>query len=277
MEFREAYDPLRAMRSSWKLVQAAPVGVLVGAVVLALIDFSGPSFSASLEDGHMNELAQLVFMALFCVCCVTLVAVLLLSCLLQVGYATVIERAAVLGEDKIGDLFRSRGRLLSMVMAQILWGVLIVLALAPFAVAVAGAALLGAAMGGEEAAAVLALLTALLCVPGYIYVLLGICLIPEAVAFERLWPFDAVARSWRIVRGNRLWLFWFLLVKWMFVLLGFCLCCVGVLATWGYAYVFTYEAYLRLIRDDQDTWVVDGGSGGRLLSVDPTESPDADW
>ena len=268
MEFREAYDPFRAMRDSWKLVQAAPLGILVGGLVLTLLDFSFCSYEASIDDADMNEAAGVVLAALVCVACTAGVAFFVLDSLLRVGYATVVERAAVMGEDRIGDLFRSRGRLLSMVMAQILGTILAILALAPFGIVMAGAILLGLSMGSEETAAVLGVLTFLLCVPGYIYVLLGLSLIPEAVAFERLWPVDAVARSWRLVSGNRLWLFWFVLVKWMFVRLGLCFFFCGVFATGIYAYVFSHEAYLRLIRDDQDTWVIDGGPGGRLLSVD---------
>lgn len=278
MRFREAYDPFRAMRGGWKLVQAAPLAVLVGALLLCLMDLGGPGSGFSYSgDGDMSEPAAFVFVAMMCLVCIIGVAVFVFGSLLRVGYATVVERAAVTGEDRLGDLFRSRGRLLSMMFAQILSTVLGVLALAPFAALVVGAALLGAGMGGDEAAAVLGILTGLLCIPGYVYVLLGLSLIPEAVAFERLWPFDAVARSWRLVSGNRLWLFWFLLVKWMFVFLGFCFFCLGVFVTWTYSYVFTYEAYLRLIRDDHDSWAVDGGPGGRLLSVNPTGGSDADW
>ena len=88
--------------------------------------------------------------------------------------------------------------------------------------------------------------------------LLGISLVPMAVAVERRGAFDSFSRSWELVRGNRLQLFLFHLVTGLFTLLGVCLLCVGVFITGPLAYTAQMEAYLRLVRsrEEQRSWVV---------------------
>ena len=93
--------------------------------------------------------------------------------------------------------------------------------------------------------------------PFFIYVALGLSLIPLAVAVERMTPIAAFSRSWELVRGNRMQLFVFYLVTGIFTLLGLLACCIGVLFTGALAQAATVDAYLRLVRasEDQAGWL----------------------
>lgn len=269
MRFRDAYDPFRALGGAWTLVRRAPAAMLTGGLLLAIFDSSTSfGFQASHEDWEV---------ALACALCVAALVIYGLVSFFSANFATAVERVAVQGQERMSDLFRARGRFWPMALGRLLLGLLILAACVPFALASAVVGFAVASMGGEEAGVAVGVLTFLLLSPGLIYVVLGLVLAPLAIAFERLGPFDAVARSWRLVSGNRLWLFWFLLVMFVFEALGFCCCCVGVLATGAFSQIAGYEAYLRLVRDDHELWAVEGGAGAPLRSVVPGEPDDPAW
>ena len=271
MRFRDAYDPFRALGGAFKLVKVAPITILTGAFLLTVCH---PSV---VSNFYQDEIDDSVAAALGCTVCVIALVLLALYSLFFAGFATAVERVAVTGEEKIGDLFAARGRFWSVVLVHILVVVVSVLCLAPFLLFAGGAAAIGAAMGGDEAAVAFGILAFLVSLPGYIYLVLGIALAPEAVAIERKMPVEALTHSWTLVRGNRLWLFWFLLVQSVFVALGICLCCVGVFATSMLSSVASFEAYLRLIRDDQASWSIEGGAGAPMHSISPDDPDDSDW
>jgi hypothetical protein len=269
MRFRDAFDPFRALGGAWTLVRRAPAVILTGGLLLAIFD-SGASFGVQFthEDWEI---------ALACAHCAAGLVYYGLVSFFSASFATAVERVAVQGQERMSDLFRVRGRFWSMALGRLLLGLLLVAACVPFALVAGVVGFMVAAMGGEEAGIAVGVLTFLLLSPGLIYVVLGLVLAPLAIAFERLGPFDAVTRSWRLVAGNRLWLFWFLLVMFVFEVLGFCCCFVGILATGTFSQIAGYEAYLRLVRDDHELWAVEGGAGAPLHSVAPGEPDDPTW
>ena len=100
------------------------------------------------------------------------------------------------------------------------------------------------------------------------YVLLGVYLVPQAVALEGLAPAAALKRSWAIADGNRWWLLLYLVVLRIFAVLGLLLCCVGVLGTGAMRIIAINESYLRFVHSDEEQrewWIVrgDDGNGSR--------------
>lgn len=269
MRFRDAYDPFRALGGAWTLIRRAPAAMLTGGLLLGALDTGADfGFQASRERWEV---------ALGCAICAAAVVIYGLICLFSVGFATAVERVAVQGKERMSDLFRARGRFWSMALGRLLVIVLLLAACVPFALVALAVGFGVAAMGGEEAGVALGILTFLLLSPCVIYVALGLTLAPYAIAFERLGPFDAVARAWRLASGNRLWLFWFSLVLFVFDMLGLCCCLVGVLATCTFSEVARYEAYLRLLRGDHELWAIEGGAGAPLSSLEPGEVDDPTW
>lgn len=269
MRFRDAYDPFRALGGAWTLIRRAPATILTGGFLIAIFN-QGPSFGFELSGEDWE-------VALACAVCMVALAFYLLVSLFSVGFATAVERVAVQGQERIGDLFRARGRYWSMVLGQILLALLIMAAAVPFVLVSAGVGFLVAAMGGEEAGVAVGALTFLLLLPALLYLWLGLAFVPHAIAFERKTPFEAVTRSLGLVRGNRLWLFWFYLVMIVFELLGLCCCGVGIIATTTVGTIASYEAYLRLVRDDHERWVIEGGAGAPLMSLAPDEPDVETW
>ena len=82
--------------------------------------------------------------------------------------------------------------------------------------------------------------------PTLIYLGCGLALVGEIVIFEGAKPKEALSRSWNMARGNRLQIFLYALVTWIFALLGLLLCCIGVLATSAVTTLAWAEAYLQL-------------------------------
>ena len=82
--------------------------------------------------------------------------------------------------------------------------------------------------------------------------------------------FDALGRSWSLVRGNRLWLFWYFVVTRIFELLGFCCCFFPGLLTAPLVYVADYEAYIRLVRGTEGWWIEDPSRPPESPFDDPT-------
>lgn len=269
MRFRDAYDPFRAIGAAFGLIRRAPATIITGSL---LISFCQPEISFSFRDRHEDWV-----LALICSLCSLSVVLYGLLSLFSLGFATAVERVAVKGEERMGDLFRAHGRFWSMIFGQLLAALPFMFALVPFGLLAFGVGALAYSLGGDEAGVAVGILTFLVVSPGWVYVALGLALAPMAIAFERMAPFAAVARSWGLVRGNRLWLFWYLLVQIVFTALGLCCCVVGVIATSAISTIAGYEAYLRLSRDDQERWAIEGGAGAPLRSLAPDDPDDATW
>lgn len=243
MPFREAYDPFRALGGAWSLVMRSPAPLIVGALILCLCDQWG--LGLNLEDGHFAWLLG----PILAVCCLLVVGLWVLSCLVTIGLAEAVRRAARGEPERFGVLFEARGRLVDQLLASLLRGLAWLAISLPFAVMVAGPIALGAALDHEAAGIVLGVLGGLAYLPLWIWLWLGLVFVPEAVAFEGRTPLEAFRHSFELARGHRLQLLVYALVLWVLGVAGFCLCLVGVFLTAPWARLAWFESYQRLLEE----------------------------
>lgn len=264
MDFTEAYQPFRAIGSSWKLFLRAPLTILVGGILLSLTGGGGGgggNFGGRIgQDGHWhfdgNDFAAVApFIGI--ACCVG-IALWLFHCLLLAGFPNAVERIVTRGEEKLGEVFDARGQWLPMLLTTLLVGAVKIAVMLPGAALAFLAFWLANEGLGEGPAIAAGVGVSLLYAPVWIYVWLGISLAPKAVALEGLGPVQSVARSWSLVAGNRLWLLLYWIVMILFTFVGICACCIGVLFTGALSETAQCESYLRLVRRvDQSAWWID--------------------
>ncbi|MCH2105882.1 MAG: hypothetical protein MK291_04495 [Planctomycetes bacterium] len=80
----------------------------------------------------------------------------------------------------------------------------------------------------------------------YCYVIFGISFVLQSTIYEGLQPGDALKRSWALMRGNRWRYFVFFLFQMLITLCGYLMCCVGVFATGALGLMMQSEAFLQL-------------------------------
>ncbi len=245
MEFREAFDPVRALRSAWKLVVQAPLTMVVGAVLVFLTDPDTPDGLSVSSEGHLRWWGTLLVGATVFFCCCLGLLVWLLNCLLHVGLAGAVQRVLTTGEERFSDLFQARGLFGSMILARLVKTGLLVFSFLPILVIGGGPVLLGDWLDLEWLGWLVGVFFALAYLPIYFYILLGLLLVEEAVGFEEKQPLDAVKRSWALADGNRLPLLLYGVVMFGVTLAGFLCCFVGVLATGPWCRLAWFESYAR--------------------------------
>jgi hypothetical protein len=259
MNFGTAYDPFRALQGSWGLLKRAPATVLIGGVLLAFTDGGCSGGNQYVIDGgeSFNGVEVAVIVAVAALVLAISIAFWLFACLLKVGFPRAIEKVLETGREDIGTIFQSNGRWAAMVVASLLQILATFAAAVPMVALFAIAAVVGAGMDLGGAGLVITIASGLLGLPIFIYVALGLSLVPQAVALEGLDATQALERSWTLVKGNRLQLLFFYVVTGVFSMLGFLACCVGVFFTSALSYAANAEAYLRLVRvrETQANWV----------------------
>ncbi len=276
MQFSQAFHPFRALGAAWRAIQAAPLAMIVGGVLLTLtsgggsggggLSEDGSGWGGSLDTGHALLIVALVVLALGIA-----LAFWLFGCLVRVGFAGAMESVLATGEARLGQVFEPRGLWLKMVLVTLLRALLSFLVTLPLlAVMLVPLFLRGA--GNSDAFSIGLLVgigaIVLIAAPVWIYVLLGLSLMPEATAIEGLGPRDALRRSWSLVAGNRLQLLLYVVVLAVFTLLGLLACCVGVLFTGAISHIANYESYLRLVRSEEEQlgWALASQSESRIDS-----------
>jgi hypothetical protein len=254
MHFREAYDPFRALRSAWDLLWKAPLVLLVGGLLLYWTwpSDSGPA-AVQFEqrsDGRIDPVDAARFVAAAGFACCFAIAVFLFHALLRIGFARVVERVASGAKADFGELFTPRGLFGSMVGTLLLVLVILLASFAPLALVAAATYLAHATIEVDLVTVAVAVLGAPVALAVFAYVMLGVVLAPDAVAFEAMRPTEAIARSWILTRGNRWCLFLYLLILGITRWAGLLLCCVGSLVTIPWTMTAGRESYLRMVRDD---------------------------
>jgi hypothetical protein len=261
MEFREAYDPVRTLKASLKLIGRAPLGLLLSGILMQLIN-GAPNFG--LQFGfhvlvrrgvdQTLEVAVIVVGVL-----ISIAFALLLSTLMIAGFSQAVRMVMVDGRDPgVAALFRPNGRWGRMILATLLVVVVEAAATLPFALASGVGFGLAAALDEAAIGVVVVGILALGYLPIAIYIALGVSLVQQAVALEGLGPFDALRRSWSLVRGNRRWLLLYWVVSVVLVLAGLLLCCVGVFFTGLWVQVSQSEAYARVAtRAPEGGWAIE--------------------
>lgn len=244
MNFADAFDPVRALQSAWRLLARAPLALFVGGAVCWFFSDS-PSFGFSLQEHHGFTPQHVLTLLSVGLCCG--IIALLFSSWAALGLAHATEKTMQGEPAQFGDLFATRGRFVDMVLLRVLLFLIASGVCLPFvAIALAGA-FANDVLHVHEAVVVLAcLFIGLAYLPVCVYVVLGCSLAVRVLAIDGATPTEAVRRSWDLVRGNRLRLFVYWLALWVFMLLGLVLCCVGVVLTGAISEVAMNESYLAL-------------------------------
>lgn len=255
MRFSDAFDPFRGIANSWKLLLRAPAVVLIGGIVLMLTTY-GDRGTEYTTEGDVTAWEALGLAALTAGGCITAAILFVIASFVSLTFPRAVAGVVRTGESRVGALLEPGDQFLSMLLVRILTQLTLLAVWIPLflaALTLVGAA---AALGAPEIGAALAIPLVLLWVPIALWVYLGIRLSELAVALEGLGPVDAIGRSWELTNGNRLSLFLFLFVTWVFALLGVLAFCIGTFVTVPMRFTALYQAYLNLIseRDEHASW-----------------------
>ena len=266
MEFNRAFDPFRALQSSWKAFVQAPLPLLVGGVLVLLTSGHGGSpvqvvFREDHRGWSWHELRPTVLpmIPLIGICGCFALAVFLFSSWVQIGFANAVEEVERAGHTKVETVFQSKGRFGSMVLARLLVGLVYLATAVPMTAAFFVVFALTRGFHRNEALGLLLVPAALVWIVPAAYVWIGVALTNQAVALEGLPPVEALKRSWSLASGNRLMLLLFAIVLGIFHALGFCLCCFGLFLTGTLSLTAWSDAYLALVRGDRSGWWIDRG------------------
>src|SRR5262245_49210776 len=110
MEFNQAYDPFRALQTSWQLIKKAPLPLLVGGGVLVITGGGGggPGNIGNSFEGKDN--ADWEAMAPFIIgmaglfCCLA-IAFFVVSSWVRIGFANAVEEVLRTGDSDVGKVF----------------------------------------------------------------------------------------------------------------------------------------------------------------------------
>jgi hypothetical protein len=264
MTFEEAFDPIRSLKASWSALKIAPAPMWVGGILMFVLDGGGggggfnPGGMQNRQD--MEEILPVIIAVGGLACCMGLVFWVLASWI-WIGFANSVEEVLRTGTGDVGRVFESKGRLVTMMLARLLAGLLAVLSLVPMVIAVGAAAFLGAEEILPEVAAIgMGVAGGIVGFLVFIYVALGLVFVPQVVALEGLDVVESISRSWSLAQSRRLRLFFYYFVIYVFMLLGFCLCCIGVFATGALFSISRVESYLAFTRsNDLPGWWITTG------------------
>ncbi len=265
MTFEEAFDPIRSLKASWSALKVAPAPMWVGGILIFVLDGGGGG-GGGFNPGGMNNRSDMeelvpIFLAVAGLACCMAVVFWVLASWIWIGFANSVEEVLRTGNCDVGRVFESKGRLVTMMLARLLAGILAVLSFVPMAIAVGAAAFLGvqeivpevAAIGMGVAGGIVGFLV-------FIYVALGLVFVPQVVALEGLDVVESIRRSWSLAESRRLRIFFYYFVVYVFMLLGFCLCCIGVFATGTLFAISRVESYLAFTRsNDLPGWWITTG------------------
>lgn len=269
LPFREAFSIERSLRHGWRsLLRCFPI-LFVGGCLKACTDGGGGSGgnwdggdsgssdamqrwidgwgqpgswamdldpAALLGSAGLPDVGEWVLIGvMLAVVTVVIVALLAFRAWLIPGYLRLHREILQTGEGRWETLFSGADRFVAMFVWQLL-GVVVGLG----TLALAGALPAGVMTWGITQHEPLVVgagvaLLGLVTLPIVAYVSLGLLFGDAAVALDELGAVDALARSWSLASGNRIWLLIFALVTWIVQVLvtipGLCFCCVGIWVT----------------------------------------------
>lgn len=267
MEFNQAYDPFRALQTSWQALKKAPLPLIIGGVILVITGDGGGgggNFGSSFHGQHdidWDVLAPMLVGVVGIFCCLGIVF-FVISSWVRIGFANTVEEVLRTGEGDVGRVFDGKGRLGPMILSRLLAGLIVVASILPYGLVVLAAALATEGFDrNEEVAAVILIGGLIVYLPVILYVGLGVALADQAVALEGLQPVDSVRRSWSLVRGHRWMLLWYSIVTAIFAAIGLCACCIGIFLTGTMTEIAKSESFLALTRgQERDGWWIQTGS-----------------
>jgi hypothetical protein len=268
MDFAHAYDPIRALQAAWRLLGRAPLPLLACGALLLLteVGFAIAFPLTFAEHRHWHRISVVALLGFFGSVC--LVAYLV-GCWVSLGLAHAVEATVAKGSARMSDVFDTRDRYFEMVFGGAVFFLVSSAALVPFlAIALSAQFLHERVHLPAPLVALAALGAAIVYFFVYLYVILGISLWRQAIAFEGLGPFAAIGRSWGLANGHRLRLALYWVVMSLVTFVGFwggllLFCCgvfPGLLLTVTLAQVAQFESYFALVRADEyaRSWIAGG-------------------
>jgi len=266
MEFNQAYDPFRALQTSWQAVKQAPLPLLVGGGVLVITNGGsggGGNFGSSFQDKNLDwdVLAPMIVGIVGLGLCLGIVF-FVISSWVRIGFANSVEEVLRTGQGDVGRVFDGKGRLGPMILSRLLCGLIFIATMLPLGLVVLFAALATSGFHQNEGVGwAIGIVGMLLWLPIFFYVWLGLLLADQAVALEGLQPVDSIRRSWSLVQGHRWMLLWYSIVTGLFAAVGLCACCIGIFLTGSMTEVAKSESFLALTRGgERGGWWIQTGS-----------------
>ena len=253
MNFSEAFNPFRSLKSVFETMNLQPAHLWGGGVLLLFLE-GGVQGGFQGWGGLERTLGEGVMAFLVCGACVLGIGLFLASIWLAAGLFLNFRSVMQTGEATSGGLFDHQGKFLPLLLTRLLVGLASLLAVLPLGILLGLVIFIGVSaeamtvdLGAPSGLFVaIAFLMALVGIFVSIYVGMGLVLSEAALLYEDREPVDAVKRSWTMAKGNRLRLFAFVLVVFLFTLAGLFFCCVGVIATGTIARFSILEAFLQL-------------------------------
>lgn len=213
---------------------------------------------AQIGSTELTFILGVLFVTLICVGAI-IVAIAVARAFVRPGVIRLHSHILQTAEtDSIGILFSGADRFLHMLAWEFM--LLAIMLAVGVVAAIPGAILMTVGFTTDifPLKLVGGLLLLLLSLGAWIYVVLGLAFGAHLITLEERSPMEALKRSWMLARGNRLWTFLFLfcggVLKFVAIVVGALMCCVGLLATVPAAqsimdFAFT-ESFLLLTRGE---------------------------
>ena len=264
----EALNPLRTLKSTFETMNLQPAHLWGGALLLIFVEqITGVGFQFIQPVMITGGEEALVF--IITGACVAALGFFALATWLMSGLFLTFRSTFQTGGPTREGLFDHQGKFIPLLLTRVLVVICSILLVIP------GGALMGAffafvvpevSPGDTGPLAITGIVLCVLTAYAFmIYCVIGVAFAESAVIFEDLRPTEAIKRSWSLASGRRWRFVWFFLVNGIFAMLGFLMCCVGVLATSAVTRLATAEAYLQLTGVD--------GLGVAASSRDPEDTP----
>jgi hypothetical protein len=266
MEFAQAFDPVRSLKSAWKLFKQTPLTVLIGGLLIGVLESNAGGGGGDAADESSAELESWMYLVIPVIVCLVL-GLFALTSWLEIGFARAVEFGLRTGRDELGRVFKGRDRLGTMLLARFLCALLFFASFVPLVILFVAIAH-PESSGWTGVQIVAALITAFV----FVYVWLGLFLVNAIVAFESCTATESIGFSWRMASGQRWQLFWFCVAQILLTIAGVLACCVGLVVALPLTQVMRFEAYVALTQGEQypHWWI---GSG--RLAVDERPVPPA--
>ena len=259
MNFSQAFNPLRSLKSVFETMKLQPAHLWGGGILLFFLE-GGIQMSFQGMEPLGKALGEEAIVFLVCGGCLLGIGLLLASIWLAAGLFLNFRSVMQTGEATSGGIFDHQGKFLPLLLTRLLQGLASILAVLPIGIVfgimavafITPMALSEGSNGPDMSSAavasifVIGFVLLLVVLFASIYVGTGLVLSEAALLYEDRDPVDAVKRSWAMAKGNRLRLFAFMLVNGLFAMAGVLLCCVGVIATATIARFAILEAFLQL-------------------------------
>lgn len=253
MTFEEAFNPIRALKSTFETMNLQPAHLWGGGILLLFVE-QIPGIGFQFVQPVGNSLGEGAMGFLFCGTCVAGLGFFLLATWLMSGLFLNLRSVLQTGEPTEGGIFDHQDKFLPLLLTRLLVLICVLILLIPGLIMMGFFIFACAALVGQFDSPVLAIVVMIFgFIVSYavmIFCASGIMLAESIVIFEDLTPMEAVKRSWSLVGVDRWMFFKFIVVNVIFAMLGL-LCCIGFIATGAIARLATAEAYLQFTSGDE--------------------------